>query len=287
MKNIGIVGLGLIGGSLAKSFRKLNEYNILGWDINNAVNEKALNSQVIDEVLSNHNIGECDILIISLYPHDTIEYIKNNYKLFKKGLIVMDTCGVKIPVCSELFPIGEKADFTFIGGHPMAGIEYSGFENSHEGLFDRASMILVPDDTSSDNAEKNRNINIVSELFLKLGFGKIEVTTADEHDKRIAYTSQLAHVVSSAYVKNPMALAYKGFSAGSFHDMTRVAKLNEVMWSQLFLDNKEYLIEDIDRLIKDLNKYKDAIAQNDKEELHSLLRDGRLIREELIQNDNR
>lgn len=277
MKNIGIIGLGLIGASLAKAFQKHGDFNVLGWDRDNTVNSKAVDKGTIHEVLSQRSLRECDFVMIALYPQDTIEYIKNNFDKFDKDAVIMDTCGVKKAVCDEIFPFAEDKGFTFIGTHPMAGIEYSGFDNSKDDLFDGASIILVPGDNSAFATK------YVAEIFKSVGFGKVEITTPEEHDKKIAYTSQLAHVVSSAYVKNPLALCHSGFSAGSFHDMTRVAKLNETMWTELFLDNKDYLVQDIDRLIDDLTDYRDVIKQGDKEELLTMLKNGRQIRENLIQ----
>lgn len=267
--NIGIVGLGLIGGSIAKALKYNTDNTVCGTDIEKSVVLKAKLLGAIDKELDKNMLGECDMLIVALYPQATLDYIAENAHLFKKGAVVMDTCGVKSVLCDKLFAVAEQNGFTFIGAHPMAGLHFSGFEHSMPNMFNNASMILVP--------PKNVDIAVLEQLknlFSKIGFTVIKTTTAQDHDKKIAYTSQLAHVVSNAYVKSPEAEVHNGFSAGSYLDLTRVAKLNPTMWTELFLCNKENLAAEIDGIIENLQKYSAAIKSSDADTLYSLLKAG-------------
>ena len=266
--DIGIVGLGLIGGSLAKAIKKNTPHRVFGLDIDVESLKKAFLTGAVDGELK--DLGSLDMLIVALYPAATVRYVTENAGKINKKCIVMDVSGVKGAVCGPLFPLAREKRFTFIGGHPMAGVEFSGFDHAREALFKNASMVLVPD--------KNVTIDklvAVKELFTALGFARMQVSTAEEHDKMIALTSQLAHVLSSAYVKSPSAVSHKGFSAGSFRDMTRVAKLNEDMWCELFFDNRENLLGEIDGLIARLSEYRAALYERDGDEMKRLLKEGR------------
>ena len=266
--DIGIVGLGLIGGSLAKAIKKNTPHRVFGLDIDVESLKKAFLTGAVDGELK--DLGSLDMLIVALYPAATVRYVMENADKIDKKCIVMDVSGVKGAVCGPLFPLAREKGFTFIGGHPMAGVEFSGFDHAREALFKNASMVLVPD--------KNVTIDklvAVKELFTALGFARMQVSTAEEHDKMIALTSQLAHVLSSAYVKSPSAVSHKGFSAGSFRDMTRVAKLNEDMWCELFFDNRENLLGEIDGLIARLSEYRAALYERDGDEMKRLLKEGR------------
>ena len=265
---IGIVGLGLIGASIAKTVRKHTDFAVLGLDANQNVMENARLDGVIDGELD-LAIDKCDIVIVALYPDDIVEFVKTNAK-FLKDSIVIDCGGTKTKVCRELFPVAKENDFTFIGGHPMAGIEKSGYDYSTDSLFDGAFMIMVP----PENIDA-RTLDYAKMFFISLGFYRITVTTAEEHDKIIAYTSQLAHIASSAYVKSPTSLQNLGFSAGSFKDMTRVAYLNENMWSELFLQNRDFLLGELQVLIDNLTEYRKAIMKSDRDALMELLVDGK------------
>ena len=277
--NIGIAGLGLIGGSMAKALSSRTNNKIYGFDINEDVIEEAISRNVIDRKLSSANIAQCDLIIIALYPEAAIDFVKKNADRINKDAIVMDCCGVKRIVCDVLVPLSKEHGFTFIGAHPMAGLHMSGFAYSSEDMFKNASLVLCPDESV-----KNEKVYILKGLFADVGFTNIQIATPEEHDRIIAFTSQLCHVVSNAYVKNNAALLHKGFSAGSYRDLTRVAKLNENMWTELFLENKDYLAEELDELITNLVKYKEAIVKSDSETLRSLLRDGR-IRKETIDGE--
>lgn len=269
---IAIAGLGLIGGSMARAFKAHTDYKVLGYDRNAAVVNKAIAERAADGELNRESIAECDIVIVALYPRDAVEYIEKNADTFKKGAIVIDCCGIKRYVCERCFKIAAEHGFEFYGGHPMAGTQFSGFDNSKEDMFKDAYMIIVP----PSNA---KNLDKLGGLFSSVGFKEITVTDAATHDAVIAFTSQLAHVVSNAYVKSPSAMRYKGFSAGSFKDLTRVAKLNETMWTELFLENGDFLTKEIDRIAAELKKYSDAIKSNDANLLKALLKDGRELKE--------
>lgn len=271
---IGIVGLGLIGGSIAKAAKKYTNHTVLGYDISEQVLDSAVSHKSIDKAIKTDELSECDISIIALYPKNAIEYITSNQKIFKKGSIVLDCCGTKQKICSASEPIAAENGFYFVGGHPMAGIECSGFENSFAEMFKNASFILTPCSRVPESI-----IDIISNLVMQLGFGKIQLSTPFRHDQMIAYTSQLAHVVSCAYVTSPLAENFRGYSAGSFKDMTRVAKLNETMWTELFIENKNELCEEIDSLANRLHYLSSAIRNESHKELKQFLKKSRETKE--------
>ena len=271
--NIGIVGLGLIGGSLARAIRANTAHTVWGADLQRPVVYRAKLLEVIDEELTEDRVGACDILILALFPRDTVEWVRSHAAAIQKGAVVVDCAGVKQAVCAPCWEMAEQNGFTFIGGHPMEGVAKLGFENSRRDMFVNASMILVP----------HRNLDIetmkkVKDVFDAIGFTRYEIATPEKHDRIIALTSQLAHVVSSAYVKSPTAREHRGFSAGSFRDMTRVAYLNENMWAELFLLNREDLHREIQGLIGHLQAYDDALTTGDEERMRDLLREGREIK---------
>ncbi len=274
--NIGIVGLGLIGGSLAKSIRKNTEHCVWGLDQDPTVLAKAKMVGAIDKELMTEDFSKCDLLMIAIYPNDVLRFLRENASSFNPKGLVMDCCGVKEQICRDAFPLAKENGFTFVGGHPMAGIEFSGFDASTISLFQNASMIFTPlPDIQIAQLEW------LKDLFLSIGFSHIEIATPEKHDKIIALSSQLAHVVSSAYIQSPSALNHSGFSAGSFHDMTRVAELNEVLWSELFFANRENLIGEVDGLIDRLKGYSEALKNEDEDGLYRLLHQGRIRRLEL------
>ena len=273
--NVGIVGLGLIGGSFARAIKETNEHTVYGYDINESTLLAAQLINAVDKKLDTDTLSCCDIVIVSLYPQATVDYITKNADNFKKGCIVIDCSGVKRQVCDAIKPLSEEKGFVFIGGHPMAGTQSWGFDYSRASLFKGASMILTPQGIA-DIAVLDK----VKKFFTSLCFADITFSTPQEHDRIIAYTSQLAHIVSNAYVKSPTSADRKGFSAGSYKDMTRVAKLNEKMWTELFLENSDYLVKEIDVLMENLQKYKDALSQNDSEMLSALLKEGKDIKKQ-------
>ncbi len=272
---VGICGLGLIGGSMAKAY-KLEGHDVLGYDKDKSTLGFATLAEVIDGELNQDTIKACELIFIALYPEATIEYLKSIAEFVDKNTIVMDLCGTKKLVCEAGMALAKKHGFTFVGGHPMAGTQFSGIKYSKATLFKNAPMVIVPpvfDDISF--------LDKIKTMLKPAGFSRFSVTTAEEHDSMIAFTSQLAHVVSNAYVKSPTAANHKGFSAGSYKDMTRVAWLNENMWTELFLENKEPLLFEIDTIINSLNEYKEAIKNDDGETLKELLRNGRIAKENI------
>ncbi len=270
---IGICGLGLIGGSLAKAYKRA-DVTVYGYDINPAVTDYAVMAKIIDKPLDEKTIPECDYIFVALYPEGVVNYVRSIAENVRKDTVVVDLCGTKMNVCPDCFAIAEEYGFNFVGGHPMAGTQFSGLKNAKETLFDGATMILVP---KSD--EDLHLLARLKEALVTAGFGSVTLSTAQIHDVNIAYTSQLAHVVSNAYVKSPRSKVHKGFSAGSYKDLTRVAWLNEKMWTELFMANSENLITEIDLIVENLKKYSDALKEKDSEKIEELLREGRLIKE--------
>lgn len=267
---IAIVGLGLIGGSVCKALKKNTFHHIMGLDADGEVCRKALDSGAIDEIITADGLNDADMTMLCLYPETIVEFVKQHKDRFKPGSIVTDSCGVKEYVVTRCTEVLEPLGVIFVGSHPMAGREFSGFDYSTDDLFKGASYIITP----SENTPKMA-IDLLSTLACCMCFGKVVTATPKQHDINIAFTSQLAHVVSNAYVKSPSLFNADGFSAGSFMDLTRVAKLNEYMWSSLFLCNKEALLFELNTIIDNLCEYRDAIGDDDTERLRDILRDGR------------
>ena len=266
---IGIVGLGLIGGSLAIALSESGKHEVFGFDRNRSSVLAAKMVNAIKGELNDETIGECDVIFIALYPQATIDYVEANALKIKKGAIVTDCGGVKRMICAPCEKIAEENGFTFIGAHPMAGTQFSGFSHAKANLFKGATMILTPKD--------NTDIRILQSLRTVLddaGFASVNLTSPEEHDKVIAFTSQLPHIISNAYVKSPEAIHQKGFSAGSYRDLTRVSKLNSTMWTELFFENSDNLTKEIDFLIEKLGEYSVALKAGDKEGLIALLDEG-------------
>ena len=272
--DVGIIGLGLIGGSLAKSIKTNTEHRVYGYDIQESVVKRAQLVEAIDGLLDDEKLAQCKIVLIALYPEQIEACLKEYADKFPEGSVVVDCGGIKRDICRLGQSLAANHGWTFCGGHPMAGIEKSGFSAARQSLFSKATMILVTHPDVKDLAW----LTMLKRFFLSLGFGRIKIATPEEHDRIIAYTSQLAHVLSSAYVKSPSALVHTGFSAGSFKDMTRVATLVPDMWSQLFLQNREPLLRELNGLIERLTQYRDAIEQENKEGLEMLLAEGRDVK---------
>lgn len=273
--NIAVIGLGLIGGSICKALKANTFHHIMGMDTNKETIRKALKCGAIDEEIDESRLGEANLTVVALYPVPTVEVIKKNADNFRKGSIVVDVCGVKSYVVNACTPVLDQRGVIFIGTHPMAGTENSGFDYATADLFAKASYILTPTEATPQIA-----VDLVSTLGACMGFGQVVIATPEQHDINIAYTSQLAHVVSNAYVKSPSLFRADGFSAGSFLDLTRVAKLNEEMWSSLFLCNKTALLNEINTIMKALAEYRDAMENDDIDTLRDILRIGRERKEE-------
>lgn len=276
-KPIGICGLGLIGGSMAKALKQNGVDRVLGYDLSPQVMGEALGCGAIDGELSGGRLGECGLLFAALYPGDTIDYLLQNLSVIRPGAVVVDLCGVKQVIHSALEEPCLSRGIHFIGGHPMAGREYSGFAYASAELFRGGSFILTPPANTS-----RKLLDELKELLLKLGFGQVMESSPEQHDRIIAHTSQLAHILSGSYMKSPTARLYKGFSAGSFHDLTRVARANEIMWSELFLHNRAPLLHELDRLIDELGRYRLALSDGNEELLRRLIAEGSNLRDEII-----
>ena len=273
--NVGIIGLGLIGGSFAKAY-KTSGHTVFAHDTDKSILDFAILSETIDSPLNNGVLQNCDLIIIALYPRAAVEYLNETARYIKPQTTVIDCCGTKKNICAAGFDAAARYGFTFVGGHPMAGTEQSGFKYSKANMFKGASMIIVPpvfDDIVF--------LEKIKTLLAPAGFGKITVTTAGKHDAMIAYTSQMAHLVSNAFIKSPTVLKHKGFSAGSYKDLTRVAWLNEYMWAELFLENRASLLHELDLFIRSLGEYRDALQIEDFDKLKSLLYDGKRLKEEV------
>lgn len=272
---IGILGLGLIGGSLAKAYTAAG-HEVYTYDSDRATMDFAAVDGVCDRVMDESSIGECEAVFLAVYPAACVEYLQKMSPYISKSALVMDMGGVKRFTCKEGFALAETYGYTFAGGHPMAGTQFSGYKYASATLFAGAPMVVVPP-VYNDIRLYER----IKEVLAPAGFGKISYTTAEKHDELIAFTSQLAHVVSNAYIKSPTARSHEGFSAGSYKDMTRVAWLNEKMWTELFMENKDYLIREIDMIIRSLCEYRTALEEGSAEALETLLRDGRIAKEQV------
>ena len=273
--NVGILGLGLIGGSLARAYKKANN-NVYAHDTDSNMLTFAQLAAVVDAPLNKDNLKTCDLILLAIYAEAAARWLEENAPLISENALVIDCCGIKTEVCKRCFPLAEIYGFTFVGGHPMAGSHNSGFKYSRSNLFQGAPMVLVPpryDDPSL--------LERIQKALSPCGFGSYSVTTAQEHDRMIAFTSQMPHIISNAFIKSPTALSHKGFSAGSYKDLTRVAWLNPHMWAELFLSNKENILNELDFYISNLAAYRDAIDRHDEVALISLLNEGRRRKEEV------
>ena len=281
---IAVVGLGLIGGSFCKAIKAYTNHTCLGVgrSINSKAVQLALHADAIDQAIIPEELGQVDLTIVCLHPQGIIDFILENQQQFRPGSIVIDAGGVKESIVSAVNDVLRERGVTFIGAHPMAGREFSGFAYSLPDLYKGASLILTPVGDVPEEAKKT-----VEQLARGLKFGRIVYTTPQEHDKTIAFTSQLAHVVSSAYIKSPTVKNESGFSAGSFKDLTRVAKLNEDMWTELFMMNKPALLFEIDNIIQELQNYRNALTEGDVQTMRDLLRDGRELKEWSLQHANK
>ena len=272
---VGILGLGLIGGSLARAYA-IAGHRVLAAERDESILSFAILAGAVEAPLTADNLSSCDLLLMAIYPNSAATWLEENASHISPNALVMDCCGIKREICSRCFPIAEKYGFTFVGGHPMAGSQFSGFKYSRATLFVGAPMVLVPprfDDIAL--------LHQVKDALAPCGFGSFSVTTAEDHDRMIAFTSQMPHIISNAFIKSPTALEHKGFSAGSYRDLTRVAWLNPYMWAELFMENKDHVLNELDTLIHQLEQYRNAIEDNDKNALINLLDEGKRRKEEV------
>ena len=268
--NVGIVGLGLIGGSLAKSIKSRTAHTVWGIDLNQETMMLARMCGAIDAPLTEETIPQCDLILVAIRPQAAINWVREHAHLIAPSAILVDMCGVKRTVVEGIAPIAKERGFSYIGGHPMAGRERWGFTAATEDLYVGASMIMTPDDRSDMQLLETLKV-----FFTDIGFATLTFSTPEEHDRIISFTSQLAHIVSSSYIKSPEAQRRRGFSAGSFRDMTRVARLDEDMWTELFLADADFLTRELDIFIRHLDEYRVALENRDAETLRALLKDGR------------
>ncbi len=272
---VGILGLGLIGGSLARAYA-LEGHTVYAQESDEQILSFAILSGAVHAPLDEERIAQCELILLAIYPDGSASWLENHAPQISPSALVLDCCGIKREVCARCFPLAEKYGFTFVGGHPMAGTQFSGFKYSRATLFRGAPMVLVPpvfDDISL--------LERVKEALKPCGFGSFSVTTAEDHDKMIAFTSQMPHILSNAYIKSPTALNHKGFSAGSYKDLTRVAWLNAPMWAELFLENRENVLFELDTYLNSLNAYRQAVADGDFDRLVELLEEGKKRKEEV------
>ena len=273
--NVGILGLGLIGGSLARAYA-LEGHTVYAAEKDEQMLSFAMLAGAVHGKLDESTISGCDLILLAIYPGGSAAWLEGNAQLVSPSTLVLDCCGIKREICQRCFPLAKEYGFAFVGGHPMAGSQFSGFKYSRANLFKGAPMVLVPP-VFDDILLLDR----VKTALKPCNFGFFSVTTAEEHDKKIAFTSQMAHIVSNAYVKSPTALTHKGFSAGSYRDLTRVAWLNPQMWAELFLENKENVLFELDYFIQSLSAYRDALSTEDTPRLIQLLEEGKHRKEEI------
>ena len=272
---VGILGLGLIGGSFARAYA-LEGHTVLACEKDASMLSFAMLAGAVHGKLDENSISSCELILLAIYPGGSASWLAQNAHLICPSALVMDCSGVKEEICARCFPLAEKYGFTFVGGHPMAGSQFSGFKYSRADLFSGQPMVLVP--PVFDDIQL---LHWVKEMLKPCHFGSFSVTTASEHDKMIAFTSQMPHILSNAFIKSPTAQNHKGFSAGSYRDLTRVAWLNPQMWAELFMENKENVLQELDFYIQSLSAYRDSIASNDMAQLISLLDEGKKRKEEV------
>lgn len=273
--NVGILGLGLIGGSLARAYA-LDGHTVYAIEKDEQMLSFAMLAGAVHGRLDETAIPDCDLILLAIYPEGCADWLEKHAHLVQKNCLVMDCCGIKTQVCSRCFPLAKEYGFTFVGGHPMAGSQFSGFKYSRANLFKGAPMVLVPP-VFDDILLLDR----VKTALKPCNFGFFSVTTAEVHDKMIAFTSQMPHILSNGFIKSPTALNHKGFSAGSYKDLTRVAWLNARMWAELCLENRENILFELDYYLNSLKAYRDAIADNNEAALIQLLEEGKKRKEQV------
>lgn len=272
---IAVVGMGIIGGSFCKALKKYTDHYVIGINRTKSTLEKAYADKSIDEIGDEKSLEKADVIILALYPEAAVEFIENNGRYINKNAVVTDSAGIKSEICPKLVALSEKYGFTFVGSHPMAGKETNGYDSSDSELYTGASYIIVP-----CNADE-KSVKLLSDLALEMKFGMIKISTPEEHDRMIAFTSQLPHILACAYVMSPCCPNHKGFSAGSYKDVSRVANINAKLWSELFLENREPLIRELEMLRDNILAITDAVKANDKEKIELLLEKAHKIKEAL------
>lgn len=274
MQKVAVIGLGIMGGSIAKALKKTDKYYVIGYNRTEEITKRALSDGAIDEIWDGVSPIDADITILAVNPNVTVKLFETLPSLLKRGSILTDICGVKAEVVKMGEAVCKDKGIFFIGGHPMAGRERNGYDYSTEDLFFNRSYIL----TETANSDKE-TLNKLSQMALDMGCSDVTITSPEYHDKMIAYTSQIPHILAGAYMNSPTSATHKGYSAGSYHDVSRVASVDENLWSQLFLSNKDNLLYEIDILIRNLQDYKEAVARNDQSRLSGIIKTGRILKE--------
>lgn len=274
MQKVAVIGLGIMGGSIVKALKKSGKYYVIGYNRTTDISQRALADKAVDEIWDGASPLDADITVLAVNPNVTYDLFKTLPALLKKGSILTDICGVKAELVKEGEAVGKEYGIHFIGGHPMAGRERSGYDYSTEDLFFNRSYIFT--ETVNTNKEA---LNILSQMALNIGCSDVTITSPEYHDKMIAYTSQIPHILAGAYMNSPTSATHKGYSAGSYHDVSRVASVDENLWSQLFLQNKDNLLYEIDILIRNLQDYKEAVTRNDSSRLSGIIKTGRILKE--------
>lgn len=270
-----IVGLGLIGGSIAKAIKQNTTHRVLGMDVDQDVLLDACSCGAIDGKAAPSDLERADLVYLSIYPEAILDFVREYGSRLKPGCVLTDACGIKGEICAAMEELSQGAAYQFVAGHPMAGKEQSGFAASDPSIFVGASYILVPRKASPEA------VGTVETLARQMGFGRVVKVTPQEHDRNIAYTSQVPHVLACAYVLSPRCREHQGFSAGSYRDVSRVANINDALWTRLFLDNRECLVDELDQLLQNLEKFRDAVDKADEEELRQLLKTAAQIKREV------
>ena len=272
---VGVLGLGLIGGSLARAYSKAG-HTVFACEKDDSMLSFAQLAGVVNAPLTKDNLSSCELILLAIYPDGSAGWLEENAYLVNPQALVLDCCGIKRDICQRCFPLAKQYGFTFVGGHPMAGSHYSGFKYSRSNLFQGAPMVLVPP-RFDDMALLER----VKEALSPCNFGSFSVTTAAEHDQMIAFTSQMPHILSNGFIKSPTAKNHKGFSAGSYKDLTRVAWLNPQMWAELCIENRDNVLFELECYLQNLQAYYSALKNQDVGALTALLDEGKRRKEEV------
>ena len=276
--SIVIVGLGVVGGSFAMALNKAGYEEVYGIDVNEETIKKAKNLGIIKEGSTEGKdlLEKADIVIISIYPKLVIDFIKKNKDYFKKGSIVTDATGIKCMFIEEVKRLIPK-DVDFVFGHPMAGREKKGIDFATDKVFQGANYIITPIESN-----KEENIKKIENLALSIGFKRVRRITPECHDEMIGFTSQLPHAIAVALINSDVEGRDTGsFIGDSYRDLTRIANINEELWSELFLGNKNNLLKVINNFELELDLIKKAIYDNDKEEIMKYFRKSTKRREQL------
>lgn len=265
---ITIIGLGLMGGSVARRLRGFHDCRIAAYDRDRESLDLALSDGVIDEAYTDAAgaMRDADLIILCLYPQLNVDHVRDNLDSIKSGAIITDVTGIKGFMIRELEKILPD-DVEFLGGHPMAGREVGGYKSSTDTLFDNAPYIITPTERNTPEA-----IQLIRDMAKYIGCRTVVTTTPDEHDSIIAYTSQLMHVVAVALCENPLLERSESFAGGSLQDCTRIAVINEKMWSELFVENSEHLAHRITEFQNTLEDMKKAALAGDRAALEKIMK---------------